>query len=188
MPAIGLFLALALPLAAPARADVAPCLWSAMPPFKEKVLSAPDLRAFDQLRREYSDADWTSAFTRCGLDEEKDAGAAGPLAYYEASLWAERRLVAKWPAATLEAAVAAIPEKDLQYFWRQPPAESRPADYDRRRAKALARLYGPFGRSGPAQPLDDLDIFVTSRVGWRLGEIDYRKARAAPAAAGVPGG
>lgn len=182
MPVIGLLLAAALPFTVPAKTDVAPCLWSAMPPFKEQVISAQDFQTFDQLRRQYPDADWTVAFKRCGLDEEKDAAAAGPLAYYESSLWAERRLAGKWPAATLEAAVDAIPEKDLAYFWRQPAADKRTPDYEKKRLKAVERFYAPFGRAGPAQPLDDLDIFVTSRVGWRIGEIDYRKAKAAPAA------
>lgn len=182
MPAIGFLLAVALPFTAPATSNVAPCLWSAMPPFKEQVISAPDFRAFDELRRQYPDSDWTLAFKRCGLDEEKDAAAAGPLAYYESSLWAERRLADKWPAATLEAAVDEIPEKDLAYFWRQPAPDKRTPDYEKKRLKALEKLYTPFGRAGPVQPLDDLDIFITSRVGWRLGEIDYRKARAAPTA------
>lgn len=183
MPVIGLILAAALPFAGPAKADVAPCLWRAMPPFKEQVISAPDFRTFDELRRQYPDSDWSIAFKRCGLDEEKDAAAAGPLAYYEASLWAERRIADKWPAAKLEAAVDAIPEKDLPYFWLQPAADKRTPEYEKKRAKALEKFYAPFGRTGPAKPLDDLDIFVTSRVGWRIGEIDYRKARAAPAPA-----
>lgn len=183
MPTIGLLLAVALPFSASAKTDVAPCLWSAMPPFKEKVLSAPDFRTFDELRRQYPDEDWTLAFKRCGLDEEKDAAAAGPLTYYEASLWVERRLADKWPAATLEAAVDAIPEKDLQYFWLQPMPDKRTPDFEKKRLKALERFYKPFGRVGLAEPLDDLDMFVVSRVGWRVGEIDYREAKAAPAAA-----
>lgn len=182
MPVIGLLLVAALPFTAPASPDVAPCLWRAMPPFKEQVVSAPDFVTFDQLRRQYPDGDWTIAFSRCGLDEEKDAAAAGPLAYFEASIWAERRLAAKWPSEKLEAAVDAIPQKDLPYFWTQPTPDKRTPDYDKRRLKALEKLYTPFGRAGPAAPPDDLDVFVASRVGWRIGEIAYRKAKAAPAA------
>lgn len=182
MPAIGLLLAVALPFTAPATSNVAPCLWSAMPPFKEQVLSAPDFRTFDELRRQYPESDWTVAFKRCGLDEEKDGAAAEPLTFYEASLWVERRLAEKWPPARLEAAVDAIPEKDLQYFWLQPVPDKRTPDELKKRAKVLERFYSQFGRTGMAEPLDDLDMFVVSRVGWRIGEISFRKARAAPAA------
>ncbi len=65
MPPIGLvLLAVALPFSASPTANVAPCLWSAMPPFKEQVISAPDFQTFDQLRRQYPDADWTHARLR----------------------------------------------------------------------------------------------------------------------------
>lgn len=180
MPALGLLLAVALPLIGGGKpaATVSPCLWGALPPSKEQVLSAPDFATFDRLRRQYSEADWTLAFSRCGLGEEADGVATRAVTYYEASLWTERRLAAKWPAATLEAAVDAIPERDLPYFWLLPPADKRTPDYLDKRAKAQARVYKTFGRAGPVQPLDDLDIFITSRVGWRMGEADYRRIKA----------
>lgn len=179
MPALALLLAVSLPLIGGSRpeATVSPCLWGALPPSKEQVLAAPDFPTFDRLRRQYSEEDWTLAFSRCGLGEEADGVATRAVTYYEASLWTERRLAPKWPAATLEAAVDAIPEKDLPYFWLMPAADKRTPDYLDKRARAQARVYKAFGRAGPVQPLDDLDIFITSRVGWRLSEAEYRRIK-----------
>jgi hypothetical protein len=179
MSALGLLLAVSLPLIGGGKpeATVSPCLWGALPPSKDQALAAPDFATFDRLRRQYSEADWTLAFSRCGLGEEADGVATKAVTYYEASLWTQRRLAAKWPAATLEAAVEAIPEKDLAYFWQLPAPDKRTPDYLDKRARAQARVYKAFGRAGPVTPLDDLDIFITSRVGWRLAEIDYRRIK-----------
>ncbi len=162
---------------APAPGLAAPCIWLKLPAYKEQVLAAADFPTFDRLRRAYPEAEAEAAFAACVPEGGADAAAEMAFTYYEASLWARRRLVGKWPEATLNA-IDAMPETDLKYFWLQPdPAKADPAWTAERKA-AWARVYGPFGRVEPAAPKDDLDTYIVARVGWRLGEIDYRQGLA----------
>lgn len=171
-----------VPVPAPAGGLVAPCIWEKLPAYKTQVLAAPDFQTFDKLRRAYPDEALQSAFAAC-VPEAGDGDAAAEIAftYYEASLWAQRRLTGKWPQAKL-ALVDNIAEEDLKYFWLQPDPASIDEGYKERRAQAWARVYGPFGRNGPATVRDDLDAWVIGRVGWRLGEMDYKQGLAKKAA------
>jgi|GEM_PF-6707470 len=153
---------------------VAECIWSKLPSYRETVLAAPDFQAFDKLRRDYPAEATGAAFEACVPEGQNDAAAETSFTYYEASLWAQRRLSVKWPATAL-ATIDAIPDEKLQYFWLQPAADQQTAGYQQARAEAWARVYEPFGRSKPAAERDDLEIFIIGRVGWRLGEIDYRQ-------------
>lgn len=172
-------LAAAAVSAAPAPAStgglVAPCIWEKLPAHKAQVLAAPDFPTFDKLRRGYPQEALQAAFAAC-VPEEGDGDKAAEIAftYYEVSLWAQRRLAGKWPQAKL-AVIDNIADEDLRYFWLQPDPVTIDDGYRERRTQAWARVYGPFGRSGPAATRDDLDAWVFGRVGWRLGEMDYRQ-------------
>jgi hypothetical protein len=159
---------------APASGTVAECIWSKLPAYKEQVLAAPDFETFDKLRRAWPEEATATAFAACVPEGGNDAAAETSFTYYEVSMWARRRLAVKWPEATL-ARVDAIPEDKLRYFWLQPAPEQQDAAFRQARAEAWARVYEPFGRSGPAAKGDDLEMFIVGRTGWRLGEIDYRE-------------
>ena len=169
--------ALAAAAVAAAPATVAECIWSKLPPYRETVLAATDFETFDRLRRDYPAEASATAFEACVPEGQNDAAAETSFTYYEASLWARRRLSVKWPETAL-AAVDAIPDEKLQYFWLQPAAEQQTAAWRQARAEAWTRVYEPFGRTRPAAERDDLEIFIIGRVGWRLGEIDYRQGLA----------
>ncbi len=167
--------ALAAAAVATAAPDaVAECIWSKLPAYRETVLAAPDFQTFDRMRREYPADATATAFEACVPEGQNDAAAETAFTYYEASLWARRRLAVKWPEASL-ARVDAIPEQSLQFFWLQPPPEQQTEAYRQARADAWTKVYEPFGRSAPAAERDDLEIYIVGRVGWRLGELDYRE-------------
>lgn len=161
---------------APAPGLVAPCIWTRMPAYKTQVLAAPDFKMFNTLRRGYPEAEAAAAFAACVPEETNDAAAEVAYTYYEASLWLRKRLVGKWPENALNG-IDAIPETDLKYFWLQPDAARTEPGYVEARKAAWARAYKPFGREAPAATPDDLDGYIVARVGWRLGEIDYRGDR-----------
>lgn len=162
---------------APAPGLAAPCIWLKLPAYKEQVLAAPDFPTFDRLRRAYPEAEAEAAFAACVPEGGNDGAAEMAFTYYEASLWSRKRLVGKWPEAKLNA-LDALPEADLKYFWLQPDPAKTPPGYVEARKAAWARVYAPFGREGPAASKDDLDTYIIARVGWRLGEIDYRQGLA----------
>lgn len=162
---------------APTPGLVAPCIWTRLPDYKSQVLAAPDFRTFNTLRRAYPEAEAQAAFAACVPEGTNDAAAEIAFTYYEASLWARKRLVGKWPESSLNA-LDAMPEADLKYFWLQPDPASADPGYEDARKAAWARAYKPFGREGPAEVKDDLDTYIVARVGWRLGEIDYRQGLA----------
>jgi hypothetical protein len=158
------------PLAKPPAGPVAVCIWSKMPAYKDQVVGAPDLKTFKALREGYPEGSADEAFDACVPEGANEGAAETAFTYYEASLWAKRRLAGKHPEDKL-ATIDAIPEEDLQYFWLQP--EGADAAWRQRRSEAWARAYAPFGRAGPAVVKDDLDALIVARVGWRLGEMDY---------------
>ncbi len=162
---------------APAPGLAAPCIWLKLPAYKEQVLAAPDFATFNTLRRAYPEAEAQAAFSACVPEGGNDDAAEMAFTYYEASLWARKRLVGKWPEASLNA-IDAIPENDLRHFWLQPDPAKAPPGWAEARKAAWARVYKPFGREAPAAKPDDLDAYIFARVGWRLGEIDYRQGLA----------
>lgn len=161
----------------PAPGLVAPCIWTNMPAYKLEVVSAPDFKTFKQRRDGYPQAEADAAFTTCTQEGRDDSAAQLAFTYYEASLWARKRLVGKWPESGLNS-IDTLPEDELKYFWLQPdPARTEPGYVEARKA-VWARVYKPFGREAPAATPDDLDTYIVARVGWRLGEMDYRAALA----------
>jgi hypothetical protein len=165
--------------ATPAGALVGPCIWSKLPAdHKALLLAAPDFAAFDKLRRGYPEGATETAFAACVPENDGPGDASAEIAftYYEASLWAERRVLGKWPQSKL-AAIDSMPEDDLQYFWLQPDPKAVGPAYLEQRARVWSRVYGAFGRTGPsADKGDPLDAWIVARVGWRLGESNYRKS------------
>ncbi|MES2035324.1 MAG: hypothetical protein V4466_14210 [Pseudomonadota bacterium] len=159
--------------AAPAS-QVAPCIWGKLPAYKEQVIAAPDIDSFQRMRRTYPDGAAEAAFAACVPEGEGDAAAEMAFSYYEASLWARGRLAGKWPAEAL-AAIDGIPEQELKYFWLQSTVDTTNVGFRQAQTQAWARVYGPFGRTGPIAGRDDLDAYIVGRVGWRLGELDYRE-------------
>jgi len=162
---------------APAAISAAECIWSKLPAYRETVLAAPDFETFDKLRRDYPADATATAFEACVPEGGNDAAAETSFTYYEASLWARRRLSVKWPEAAL-ARIDAIPDEKLQYFWLQPAQDQQDAAWRQARSEAWARVYEPFGRTAPGAKTDDLEVFIIGRTGWRLGEIDYRQGLA----------
>lgn len=165
------------PVAAPGL--VGPCVWEKLPAYKAQVIAAPDFQTFSKLRNAYPEGALETAFEACVPEGPADSAAEIAFTYYEVSLWAERRLAGKWPQAKL-ATIDSIPEEDLRFFWLQPAPDKIDAGYKAARGEAYARVYGPFGRTGPAAAgtHDDLDSWIIGRVGWRLGELDYRQGLA----------
>lgn len=162
---------------APTPGLVAPCIWTKMPAYKSEVLAAPDFKTFNTLRRAYPETEAAAAFDACVPVDANDTAAEMAFTYYEASLWARKRLVGKYPEAALNA-LDTLPENELRYFWLQPdPAKAEPGYVEARKA-AWLRVYKPFGREAPAATPDDLDTYIIARVGWRLGEMDYRQGLA----------
>lgn len=164
----------AAPAAAPAasKGPVAVCIWANMPAYREQVVGAADFATFDRLRRDYPQAEAQAAFETCVPEGSNDAAAEMAFTYFEASLWARKRLVGKFPEARLNA-VDNLSEDELKYFWLQPDPKSVDPAYALARQAAWKKVYEPFGREGPGAQRDDLDTWIFSRVGWRLGELDY---------------
>lgn len=165
----------AAPVSAPDSAPkdlVAVCIWAKMPPYREQVVGAADFAAFDRLRRDYPAAEAQAAFEACVPEGGNDAAAEMAFTYFEASLWARKRLAGKFPEARL-GAIDNLDESELKYFWLQPDPKAADPAFALARQAAWKKVYEPFGREGPAAQRDDLDTWIFSRVGWRLGELDY---------------
>lgn len=157
-------------------APVAPCMWDAVAVDRAKLLAEgmeavpePALRA---------------AAAACGQTGDNIDNAEVPFGFYVGSQALARRLSGKWSPERLAAVIDAIPEDQINFFGMV--GESQQTDaYRREEAAAWSRVYQALGEP-PAKAGDpvregDLELYIVSRVGWRIGEkelIEHAKERA----------
>ena len=159
-------------------APVAPCMRDAVAVDRAKLLAEgmeavpePALRA---------------AAAACGQTGDNIDNAEVPFGFYVGSRALAQRLSGKWSTETLAGVIDAIPEDQINFFGMV--AESQQTDaYRRDEAAAWSRVYQALGeppmKAGARFRESDLELYIVSRVGWRIGEkelIDHAKGRAPP--------
>ena len=157
-------------------APVAPCMWDAVAVDRATLLAEgmeavpePALRA---------------AAAACGQTGDNIDNAEFPFGFYVGSRVLAQRLSGKWSPETLAAVIDAIPDDQIQFFWMSDKSRRTDA-YRRQEAAAWSTVYQALGEppTKAGDPLRDSDLerYIVSRVGWRIGEkelIEHAKERA----------
>jgi len=146
-------------------APIAPCMWDAVAVDRAKLL-VEGMKAVPEPA-------FRAAAAACGLAGDDIDNAEFPFGFYVGSLSTARRLSERWSPETLATVIDAIPEDQIQFFWMSDRRQQTDS-YRLQEAAAWSGVYQALGEppTKVGEPFrdGDLELYIVSRVGWRIGE------------------